>query len=84
VRAEVQKARGDRDRALVDLETLLAEVDCPSARLELAKLYEHHVKEPRRALELVGEGLAEGEGATEKRRTRLERKVAKKTQGKLF
>jgi len=84
VRAEVQKARGDRDRALVDLETLLGEVDCPSARLELAKLYEHHVKEPRRALELVGEGLAEAEGATERRRTRLERKVAKKTQGKLF
>ena len=84
VRAEVQKARGDRDRALVDLESLLAELDCPSARLELVKLYEHHVKEPRRALDLLEGSLAEGEGATEKRRTRLERKVAKKVQGKLF
>ncbi|MCC6525594.1 MAG: ribonuclease H-like domain-containing protein [Polyangiaceae bacterium] len=75
VRAEVQKARGDVAAALADLEILLAGVDDPAARLELAKLYEHHVRAPARALELVEQGTAEPEPARERRRQRLVRKL---------
>ncbi len=83
-RAEIARARGDRDRALADLEALLREVDCDDARLALAKLYEHHVKEPARALALVEQGVAEDPARTQKRRARLERKVARVRQTKLF
>jgi uncharacterized protein YprB with RNaseH-like and TPR domain len=57
-RAEIAKARGDRARALADFETLAATVDDSSVRLELAKLYEHWVKQPARALEWVARGQA--------------------------
>ena len=83
-RAAIARARGDRDRALADLETLLAEVDCPSARLDLAKLYEHHVKDAARALDLVGQGVAEPAPAVEKRRSRLTRKAQRQRQAGLF
>ncbi|MFO7179645.1 MAG: ribonuclease H-like domain-containing protein, partial [Pseudomonadota bacterium] len=75
VRAEIAKARGDKARALSDLEVLVEEVDDPALRLELAKLYEHFVKEPLRALALVERGTAEPELARERRRARLERKA---------
>jgi uncharacterized protein YprB with RNaseH-like and TPR domain len=81
-RADIARARGDRDRALADLELLLAEVDCPAARLGLAKLYEHHVKDPKRALDLVSLGVAEDEAQSAKRRARLVRKMGR--QGALF
>ena len=83
-RAAIARARGDRDRALVDLEALLAEVDDPAARLDLAKLYEHHVKDAGRALDLVERGVAEKEAQLEKRRARLARKVERQTQARLF
>ncbi len=83
-RASIARARGDRDRALADLEELLGEVDCPFARLDLAKLYEHHVKDAARALDIVARGTAEDEPQAEKRRTRLERKLQRQKQTRLF
>jgi hypothetical protein len=75
LRALIAKARGDRARALCLFEQLAQEVDDASVRLELVKLYEHYVKEPRRALSLLAEGTAESETETAKRRKRLERKA---------
>lgn len=77
-RAMIAKARGDRDRALADFEALTAELDDPIARLELAKLYEHYRKEPRAALAVVEQGVAELPAAASKRRRRLEAKVARR------
>jgi len=74
-RAAIARAIGDRDRALADLEAFLAEVDCPRARLDLAKLYEHHRKDAARALELVAQGIAEDEPRSTRRRERLENKL---------
>jgi uncharacterized protein YprB with RNaseH-like and TPR domain len=75
VRGEIAKARGDRARALSDFEELASMVDDPAVRLELAKLYEHFVKAPRLALELVNRGTSEPDSAAERRRARLERKA---------
>ncbi len=77
VRGEIAKARGDRASALLDFEALAAEVDEPAVRLELAKLYEHHVKEPLSALSLVERGTGEAPEALERRRARLARKIEK-------
>jgi uncharacterized protein YprB with RNaseH-like and TPR domain len=71
VRAEIAKARGDRARALADFEALAACADDPSARLQLAKLYEHWARDPRRALDLVEQGTGEAPEATRRRRDRL-------------
>jgi len=76
-RAEIAKARGDRVSALKDFETLCDEVDEPKIRLELAKLYEHHVKEPLRALQWVQQGTGESDEATARRTARLQRKISK-------
>lgn len=78
VRGDVHKARGDRLRALRDFEALAADVDDPGLRLELVKLYEHFVKDPSRALNLLELGTGEGAEALEKRRLRLQRKHARK------
>ena len=75
VRGSIAKAKGDRARALVDFEAFSAEIDDPGVRLELAKLYEHFVKEPSRALALVELGTGEPAEASAKRRARLERKA---------
>ena len=75
VRGEIAKARGDRQRALDDFEALAAAVDDAAARLELVKLYEHFVKEPGRALELLAQGTGEVPEAVERRRIRLEKKA---------
>lgn len=75
LRAELARARGDRDRALADFETICDSVDDPGARLELAKLYEHHAKKPLEALQLLERGTGESVIATERRRTRLLRKL---------
>lgn len=88
-RAAIAKARGDRDRALADLEALLVEDEpprdlCEEARLELAKLYEHYLKDPARALELVGLGVAEDAPAVERRRARLSRKAERQRNARLF
>jgi uncharacterized protein len=77
VRGTIAKARGDRTRALADFEAFSAEVDDPSVRLELAKLYEHFLKRPARALELTEQGTGEAPAAVAKRRLRLEKKAGK-------
>jgi hypothetical protein len=74
-RAEIAKARGDRARALDDFEALAQEVDDPAVRLELAKLYEHWVKDALRALRLVEAGTGESEQAAARRRARLAKKA---------
>jgi len=74
VRGEIAKARGDRARALADFEALAAAIDDPRVRLELAKLYEHFVKEPDRAMALLDQGTGERPEAAARRRARLEQK----------
>lgn len=74
VRGDVHKARGDRARALQDFESLADGLDDPALRLELAKLYEHFVKDPDRALAILAQGTGETDTAAAKRRERLERK----------
>ncbi|MEI9951431.1 MAG: ribonuclease H-like domain-containing protein [Pseudomonadota bacterium] len=73
---EIAKARGDRAQALAHFEAFASEVHDPLIRLELAKLYEHHVKEPLSALGWA-EGAGEGLAQAEKRRARLTQKIAK-------
>lgn len=77
VRAQIAKARGDRAAALLDFEALARDVDDPAVWLELAKLYEHHVKAPDKALELLERGTGERAEDAERRRVRLERKARK-------
>ncbi len=74
LRGELAKARGDRDKALQDFERVCDCVDDPKTRLELAKLYEHHINQPKLALALVQLGTGESEVATLRRRKRLEEK----------
>lgn len=76
-RAEIAKACGDRARALEDFETLAATVDEPAIRLELAKLYEHWVKHPSRALEWAQRGTGEDDERARRRAERLMRKAAR-------
>lgn len=80
-RGEIAKARGDKALALRDFEALSAEVDDPAVRLELAKLYEHHLREPDSALAIVEEGTGETELAWMRRRSRLARKAARSKSG---
>lgn len=75
VRGSIARARGDKAQALRDFEAFSEEIDDEAVRLDLAKLYEHFVKEPLRALELVERGTGETPEATQKRRSRLERKL---------
>jgi uncharacterized protein YprB with RNaseH-like and TPR domain len=75
MRAQIAKARGDRVRALSDFEALSAELGDSELYLELAKLYEHHVKQPLKALEFVELGTGESVEALERRRARLRRKA---------
>lgn len=79
VRGAIAKARGDRALALAEFEASLEAIDAPDVRLELAKLYEHYVKEPLRALSLVEQGTGEAEPALAKRRSRLEAKLRGKS-----
>ncbi|MDP9033927.1 MAG: ribonuclease H-like domain-containing protein [Myxococcota bacterium] len=76
-RADVAKARGDRARALAHFEALATSVDDASVRLELAKLYEHWVKEPDRAIEWVAQGTGESPAQVQKRAERLAKKAAR-------
>lgn len=78
VRGEIAKARGDRAAALLDFEAFTRDVDDPAVRLELAKLYEHHVKSPEKALELLERGTGESAEAAGRRRARLEKKRARR------
>jgi hypothetical protein len=74
-RADISKARGDRARALADFESLAAAVDDAGVRLELAKLYEHYVKEPQKALTIVELGTGEDELRSLRRTRRLTGKI---------
>jgi uncharacterized protein len=74
---EIAKARGDRAQALLHFEAFAAEVDDPAVRLELAKLYEHHVRAPASALGWVEQGTGEASEQTQRRRNRLEGKISK-------
>ena len=74
LRAELAKARGDRDGALADYAALCETVDDPKLRLELAKLYEHHAKQPERALEVLERGTGESDTDAARRKSRLKRK----------
>ena len=73
---EIAKARGDRAQALAHFEAFAAEVHDPQIRLELAKLYEHHVKAPLSALRWA-DGTSEDPEKAERRRVRLAKKIAK-------
>lgn len=75
VRAELAKSRGDCSSAVRDFERLCQEADDPRGRLELAKLYEHGLRQPARALHWLGLGTAEDQRAQARRRERLERKL---------
>ncbi len=82
-RADIAKALGDRARALDDFESLARAVDDASVRLELAKLYEHWVREPERALEWAERGTGETSERAQRRRERLRRKAQRQAQRKL-
>jgi uncharacterized protein len=72
-RGGIAKGTRDDDTALLDFGVLSADGD-RTARLELAKLYEHRLKDPARALETALAGTSEAEPDAERRRLRLERK----------
>ncbi len=76
VRAGIEKARGDKARALLDFEAAAESVQDASIRLELAKLYEHWKKDPHSALRCVEAGTGEVEPASERRKARLRRKAS--------
>jgi hypothetical protein len=77
VRGTIAKARGDRTRALADFEAFSAEASHEAVRLELVKLYEHFLKLPARALEVLDQGTGESSEAVAKRRERLTRKATR-------
>jgi hypothetical protein len=52
-------------------------VNDAGVRLELAKLYEHFLRDHARALAVVEGGTGEGDAAVERRRIRLEAKQKK-------
>jgi hypothetical protein len=79
LRGQIAKARGDKANALLHFEAALGKLDDPEVCLELSKLYEHHVKDAGRALEMVARGTLESEESREKRRARLTKKRAKQT-----
>lgn len=74
-RAEIQRALGDRLAALRDYEAAHESGSTPKVRLELAKLYEHFVKQPERALALLDHGTTESGSAFARRKSRLTRKL---------
>ncbi len=89
-RGDIAKARGDKVRALLEYEAASRELEsfdasgsrprpgqADAVRLELAKLYEHHVKAFARALEACEAGTGEDDTAAEKRLARLRKKLAR-------
>jgi uncharacterized protein len=75
VRAELAKSRGDSASAARDFERLCCSADDPASRLELAKLYEHKLRQPARALRWLELGTSESFSAHARRVERLERKL---------
>ena len=83
VRGAIAKRARDVDGAVVDFEALAEVHDDASARLELAKLYEHRLKDPTRALHHVRSGTTETGAEAAHRASRLERKTMRATQREL-
>lgn len=79
-RGRIAKRAADLPAMLADYEALAADHDDPEARLELAKAYEHKLRDVERALELVAAGTTEGAPQAEHRRARLARKSARARQ----
>ncbi len=79
-RAQIAKARGDRQQAVDDFEAYALQVSDPYVRLELAKLYEHFLRAPSRALQVVQLGTAEDGPQDAHRRARLLRKASAKAE----
>jgi hypothetical protein len=80
VGADVARALGDDVAAADALSALLTRCDDGAVRLRLAKLYEHRLGRPDEALRLVERGTGELAPALERRRRRLERKIARPAQ----
>jgi hypothetical protein len=73
-RGRIAKKAADVPTMLADFEALAGAHDDPEARLELAKAYEHKLRDVERALELVAAGTSEDAPRAAHRRARLERK----------
>jgi uncharacterized protein YprB with RNaseH-like and TPR domain len=69
--------------AASSLEEARTWLDDEAVRLDLAKLYEHRLRDARAALEVAAQGTGEGAEGSEKRTRRLARKAAGKAQTKL-
>lgn len=78
-RGGIAKGARDDETALLDFGALSADGD-RTARLELAKLYEHRLRDPARALETALAGTSEPAEDAERRRVRLERKAERARQ----
>ncbi len=76
VRGEVHKALGERDQALAAFRAAAQDEASASSRLELAKLYEHHLRDPAQALLWTQRGTGETPQAEARREGRLRRKLA--------
>ena len=73
-RGGIAKRAKDTETALLDFGLLAEAHEDPSARLELAKLYEHRLRDPDRALAEVDAGTSEPGEAASRRRARLKKK----------
>ncbi len=79
-RGGIAKGARDTETALLDFGVLSDSHDDRDARLELAKLYEHRLRDPHRALQTTLAGTSETAEEAERRRARLERKAERKNQ----
>ncbi len=84
-RAEMAKRTGDRGRALRDFEAMAGRapdddgeppMQASRIRLELAKLYEHHARDPAQALDVAQRGTGESPSDAARRIARLVRKIS--------
>lgn len=76
-RGWVHKNLGQRDSALAAFAAAAEQGVDPVSHLELAKLCEHHLKQPGQALGWVSKGTPEAPEETQRRRERLSRKLAR-------
>jgi uncharacterized protein YprB with RNaseH-like and TPR domain len=73
-RARIAKRADEVETAQADLESLSQTYDDAEARLELAKLYEHRLRDPVRALDVALAGTSEPAPRAEVRTARLRKK----------
>ena len=79
-RGGIAKGTRDNETALLDFGRLADAHDDREARLELAKLYEHRLRDPGRALQTTLAGTSENPDDAERRRLRLEKKAGRQRQ----